>query len=100
MDIRFKTNELSDLYYKEIKGKQKFSKEVILQYKKKVRILLKINSIRELYDYKGLHCEKLKGDRKEERSIKLNDQYRLIFIPLKEDEIDILKITEISKHYG
>jgi len=50
-------------------------------------------------NYKGLHFEKLKGDRKEERSIKLNDQYRLIYIPLKEDEIDILKITEISKHY-
>jgi len=99
MDVVFKTKQLSNLYYEEIKGKQKFSKEVILQYKKKVRILLKIKSIKELYDYKGLHFEKLKGDRKEERSIKLNDQYRLIYIPLKEDEIDILKITEISKHY-
>lgn len=99
MDIRFKTNELSDLFYEEIKGKQKFSQEVILQYKKKIRILIKINFITELYDYKGLHFEKLKGERKEERSIRLNDQYRLIFMQLKEDEIDILKITAISKHY-
>ncbi|MCH8317641.1 MAG: type II toxin-antitoxin system RelE/ParE family toxin [Bacteroidetes bacterium] len=53
--------------------------------------------------HKGLHFEKLKGDRKGEYSIKLNKQYRLIFEQIKSEEqkaiMTVLLINEISKHY-
>ena len=33
---------------------------------------------RDLYQLKSLHYEKLKGDRSHQRSMRLNDQFRLI----------------------
>lgn len=35
---------------------------------------------RTLRNWKSLHYEKLKGDREGQRSVRLNDQYRLIFL--------------------
>jgi proteic killer suppression protein len=35
---------------------------------------------RTLRNWKSLHYEKLKGDRKGQRSIRLNGQWRLVFI--------------------
>ena len=60
-------------------GKQKFPYEVIKQYKKKVEILIAVDNLFELKRYRGLNFEALKGDRKGEYSIRINDQYRLIF---------------------
>lgn len=80
-----------------IKGKQPFPLEVLKQYQLKVKILNEVKSLRELYSFRSLNFEKLKGDRKDEFSIRLNKQYRLIFM---ETEIGLeLLIIEISKHY-
>ena len=105
MRVRFNTDELARLYstpLDQIKGKLQYSRDIIKQYKKKIIILLTINGINELKEYKGLNFERLKGDLKDYYSIRLNKQYRLLFkIEETEDEIIIaeLLITEISKHY-
>lgn len=102
MKIDFKTDYLENLYttpLEEIKGKHAFSKDIIKQYKKKVQILTAISKIEQLKQFRGLNFEFLKGDRKRECSIRLNDQYRLIFEQLNDKEISILLINEISKHY-
>lgn len=105
MKVQFKTNELKHFYViplDEIKGKLPFQREVIKQYKKKVQLLIAADSIDELGYFKSLNFKKLKGKRKNEYSIRLNKQYRLIFtIDSKKNEIvfDVLIIDEISKHY-
>jgi len=104
MIVQFKTKELEKLYYtllNKLKGKQKYSREIIKQYKRKVQILEDIKNLEELRPFKGLNFEYLKGDREGDCSIKLNDQFRLIFEPIKDKSnvIIILFITEISKHY-
>ncbi len=106
MRVYFNSQELADLYAVPldlIKGKSKFSKDIIKQYKKKVIILLTIKGVIELKQHKGLNFERLKGSLKDYYSIRLNKQYRLLF-KIKEgieEEIIIEKIliTEISKHY-
>ena len=72
-----------------------------MQFKKKVQILLSIESLEELAFFRSLHFEPLKGERKGEYSIRLNLQYRLIFSLEREDilVIEVLVIQEISKHY-
>ena len=72
-----------------------------MQFKKKVQILLSIESLEELSFFRSLHFEPLKGERKGEYSIRLNLQYRLIFSLEREDilVIEVLVIQEISKHY-
>jgi proteic killer suppression protein len=96
-----KTNELEQLYVtplNEIRGKQKFSRDVIKQYQAKVRILTIINNLKDLYPIRSLNFEALAGNRKRQFSIRLNKQYRLIIIEA-EDELIEIEIIEISKHY-
>ena len=97
----FKTKELERLYttpLNEIRGKQKFSKEVIKQYHAKVRILTLIDNLKDLYTIRSLNFEALSGDRKGQFSIRLNKQYRLILIEVAYELVEI-EIIEISKHY-
>ncbi len=105
--IKFKSGELEYFYLTplaEIRGKLPFQKDIIKQFKKKVQILISIDLLNELALFKSLNLEELKGDREGYYSIRLNKQYRLIFIleEEKEEQIicEIILITEISKHYG
>jgi proteic killer suppression protein len=56
-----------------------------------------------LNNYGGLNFEKLKGDLKGYYSIRLNQQYRLLFRVENEEQenikIEIVEVTDISKHY-
>jgi toxin HigB-1 len=106
MKVRFNTKEL-EYYYTTpldgLKGKLPFSKDIIKQYKKKVQILLSVESIDDLKQFRSLNIEALKGNRNGFNSIRLNKQYRLIFKIEEEGNgdlrIDIALLTEISKHY-
>ncbi|MBI3136198.1 MAG: type II toxin-antitoxin system RelE/ParE family toxin [Bacteroidetes bacterium] len=102
MEVRFDNLKLEKLFVtplSEIKGKQAFPVEVIKQFKRRIPLLMAITKLDELRALKGLNFEYLKGDRKGECSIRLNDQYRLIFEPISENEIRVILVTEISKHY-
>ncbi|VXD11234.1 type II toxin-antitoxin system RelE/ParE family toxin [Marinoscillum sp. 108] len=101
MKVAFKTKELEQLYItplNEIRGKQKFSRDVIKQYQAKVRILTIIDNLKDLYPIRSLNFEALSGNRKGQFSIRLNKQFRLIIIEA-EDELIEIEIIEISKHY-
>lgn len=101
MHVIFTTLELEQLYLipvDNIKGKLPFQRSLIERYKNRIALLESIEKITDLYSFKSLHFEKLKGLRKGQSSIRLNDQYRLIIEQVNEEEIKIL-IVEISKHY-
>ncbi len=68
------------------------------QYQKKVNILISITGLNELYSFRSLNFEALKGNREGQYSIRLNKQYRLLFRINKNEELEII-IIEISKHY-
>jgi len=106
MKVRFKTKELEYYYITpldNIKGKIPFSKEIIKQYKKKVQVLLSVESVEDLKQFRSLNFEVLKGDRKGEYSIRLNLQYRLILTLETEKNgdlrLEIVLLNEITKHY-
>ena len=101
MQVLFKPTDLEQLYLipiENIKGKLPFQKSLIQQYKNRIKLLESIEKITDLYSFKSLHFEKLKGDKSRLSSIRLNDQYRLIVEPVNEDVVKIL-VIEISKHY-
>ena|ERR1043166_3423764 len=102
MEVKFLNEELEKFYLmpmNEIKGKRKYPDEVIKQFKKKIQILTAITRLEQLRQHKGLNFEYLKGERAGECSIRLNIQYRLLFIPASENSIRVILIKEISKHY-
>ncbi|NJO33293.1 MAG: hypothetical protein HC869_09235 [Rhodospirillales bacterium] len=52
---------------------------VIRAARRKLTLLRAATDDRTLRNWKSLHYEKLKGDREGQRSIKLSDEYRIVF---------------------
>jgi proteic killer suppression protein len=46
----------------------------------------------------GWHDEPLQGDRKGQRSIRLNKQWRAIYIIKKNSHIEFIEVTEVMPH--
>src|SRR6266436_4092583 len=55
-----------------------FGRPVVRGYRKVIAWIRSADDERDLYNLKSLHYEKLKGDRSHQRSMRLNDQFRLV----------------------
>jgi proteic killer suppression protein len=55
-----------------------FHQAVVRAFRKKMQLIRAAPDERTFYAMKGLHFEKLKGDRRDDHSMRLNDQWRLI----------------------
>ena len=75
MDIEFRDEKL-ELVETDRAAETKLPVSVINSLRKKLQIMRAAPDERTLRNWKSLHYEKMDGD---ERSIRLNDQYRLIF---------------------
>ena len=105
MDISFNNQLLIDLYEgNKITDKQFRSNPALMkQYVKTVNRLKSVQKVEQLFQYAGLNYEKLKGNLKGYSSVRINNQYRLIFEEVASEnkpfEIVLFKLEEISKHY-
>ena len=77
MDVVFADPKLA-LVETEEAGKTKLPVSVIQSARRKLTVLRAAIDDRSLRNWKSLHYEKLKGDRNGLRSIRLNDQYRMV----------------------
>ena len=75
-------------------GATKLPIAVIRSARKKLVMLRAATDDRTLRNWKGLHYEKLKGDRDGQRSIRLNDKYRLVFA--LDNDADPKKVTILA----
>lgn len=79
MRIEFKNAKLA-LIRTDRAGETKLPFPVIKSCREKLIVLEAAPDERTLRNWKSLHYKKLDGDRKGQRAIRLNDQYRLVFI--------------------
>lgn len=110
MKIQFKSKQLDNLCNSLAKLKRKYSEKIA---KLIMRRLQELNNAKKLSAMRELpgRCEELIGNREGELSIRTGEQFRIIFepmndpIPQKEDggldweQVTIIRILEISKHY-
>lgn len=59
---------------------------------------VKLLGLSETRKIKGYHDEPLKGDRDNQRSIRLNKAYRAIYVIKKGKTIKFAEIKEVNKH--
>ena len=78
MDIVFADGSLA-LLETEDAGQTKLPVPVIKSARRILTVLRAATDDRSLRNWKSLHYEKLKGDRDGLRSIRVNDQYRMVF---------------------
>ena len=93
MDIEFRDEKLA-LVETDRAAETKLPVSVINSLRKKLQLLRAALDERTLRNWKGFHYEKMEGD---ERSIRLNDQYRLIFMldtQCRPNKVTILRIWD------
>jgi toxin HigB-1 len=81
------------------RGGKRFSKQVIDAFLRAMATIDAAPDERDLYARKGLHFEKLKGDRKGQRSIRLNQQWRLILTIERDNTGALVWIIEIADYH-
>lgn len=84
MRFCFAHRKLKRLYTEE-KGAHKYPEGVVDGFFDVIGIIDSAKDERDLYALKGLRYEKLEGKRSHQRSLRLNDQFRLI-VERAEDE--------------
>lgn len=78
MEIVFKDQKLGLIETDEAE-KTRLPIAVIISCRKKLVLLRAMSDERDLRNWKGLQYEKLKGDKKGLKSIRINDQWRVVF---------------------
>jgi proteic killer suppression protein len=104
MEVIFNDDKLSFLYKEgKERGKPIYGEAVVKSYIRKVDILASVNNSRELIAFKSLHFEALKKGYKGFNSIRVNDQYRIVFKILKQkggaETIEIAEIHELTDYH-
>jgi len=98
MEVVFVDQNLADIETEEA-GKTRFPIGVIKSARRKLTLLRAAPDERSLRAWKSLHYEKLVGDRDGQRSIRLNDQYRMIFILESSGNTTIARIVGIEDYH-
>jgi toxin HigB-1 len=102
MIIKFNNEYLADLAVSDkVKGKPKYDIEVIIKYRRTLKILQVMPNTIGLRNLKSLNFEALKGKYKGFYSVRVDYRYRLIF-SIEKDLItitEIIVIEDLSNHY-
>ena len=99
MEVTFRTRKLEKAYTEYKRAEKTYGPEIARKYIQRINIIKQVKDIGELMSLQGLRCHPLKGKRQGQHAITLTGFYRLIFT-LRDDQLEIARIEEVSKHYG
>ena len=98
MEFSFKSKKLEALYTEE-KGAHNYEAGVVKAFFDVMETIAAVPDERDLRMLPSLHLEKLKGNRKGQHSLRLNKQWRLIFIFKEDEDGKYLQIIEIADYH-
>jgi proteic killer suppression protein len=98
MDVEFADKRLAAIETDEA-AKTGLPVPVIRSARRKLTVLRAATDDRTLRNWKSLHYEKLKGDREGQRSIRVNDKYRIVFTIDNEAEPKKATILSIEDYH-
>ncbi|WP_431284956.1 type II toxin-antitoxin system RelE/ParE family toxin [Humitalea sp. 24SJ18S-53] len=94
MKVRFEDSALGKLETS-TQGQEKWPAGVVKAFRRRMQFIRAMPDERDLRAAKANHYEKMQGDREGQHSVRLNDQFRLVF-RFEEDYADkILVVIEI-----
>lgn len=114
MKILYKSETVKKQFSSEYKKKWRYPERVKMKLEAAENFILNAESLMDVANYIPFHFEHLKGNRKDEWSIRLgNTRYRVTMIPCDNEGqeitegdilsqckiIKIVKVTEVSNHY-
>ncbi len=97
MDVEFADDKL-DRLETDAEYAAGLSPALVKAFRKRMQQIRAAPDERDFYAIRGMKFEKLRGDRKGQHSIKLNDQFRLIIVLLDKGR-SALRIIEITDYH-
>jgi len=97
MEVRFRDPSLDRLETEP--GDAGWPPGIVKVYRKRLQMIRAAIDERDFYGLKSLHYEKLKGDRQHQRSMRLNDQRRLVLEIQGEAEARVVWIVGIEDYH-
>ncbi len=76
-----------------------FNKAIVKAFRKRMQAIRSAIDERDFYQMRSFNFEKLKGDRKNQYSMRLNDQWRLVLELVGEGNSKNLKIIGIEDYH-
>ncbi len=98
MEVRFKKKEL-DRLETDLNFDAGFAQEVVRKFRMRMQLIRAAEDEMDFYALKSLHLEKLKGKRSHQRSMKLNNKWRLILEIDKTERRNVVVIVDIKDYH-
>lgn len=98
MDVEFEDSELDQLEI-DPRFDARLPQGVVSSFRRRMMTIRGAPDERIFRESKGLHYEKLKGKRKDQRSMRLNNKYRLILRIEERDNRTIVVIISIEDYH-
>ncbi|MEO8498939.1 MAG: type II toxin-antitoxin system RelE/ParE family toxin [Planctomycetota bacterium] len=98
MDVRFADSDL-DRLETEAGFNAGFDVAIVRKFRKTMQLIRAAPDERIFYQMKSLHYERLKGKRSNQRSMRLNDQWRLILEIEQQENGKIVVILSIEDYH-
>lgn len=99
MQIDFEDDDLRRLYEHPDFRVARFHPDLVKAFRRKMQLIVGAESELDLRALRSLNFEKLQGDREGQHSIRLNDQWRLIFRIEADDDGKVVFIIEIVDYH-
>lgn len=99
MRIEFADDDLRRLFEDRQSRDPRLDQDIVRAFRRKVVFLQNALNEQDLYAQRSLHFEKLKGKRAHHRSIRLNDQWRLILELVTDDDGRLVIIIAIEDYH-
>ena len=99
MEVTYRTRRLEGCYAEHKLAIREFGAEVGRRYIQRINLIKAARSVDDLPRLPGLRFHALTGDRQGQYAVNLTGFYRLI-LTLHGSSLDIVRIEEVSKHYG
>lgn len=98
MDVEFRDGKIDRLETDE-SYTAGFSREIVKMFRRRMQQIRAATDERAFYALKSLHYEKLKGDRSHQKSMRINDQWRLILEIGSRDDGQYAVIVSIEDYH-
>ena len=104
MVVTFEKEYLKELYEdkKARNKKYRFQPQIIKKYTQVIDLMMELSNVMGLTQYGALQYEHLHGDKEGLSSVRVNDQYRIEFREIIEDNktiAELVSLTDLSNHY-
>ncbi len=85
--------------YTDPKFQAGFASHVVAKFRMRIQQIIAALNETDFYNSKGLHYEKLKGDRAHQHSMRLNDQWRLILELTERNGQKVVRVVGIEDYH-